>query len=150
MSELAELERRIADALDRIGAGIEKIDTSAPEPVVDEAQVAELTEALEAERTANVQLEERLKTLRRQSEARIKELEDEAGDLKAAAAETAEQLRQARHELQAARQAAANGPDIDALEAELSGLRKVRDADRAELDDILASLKPLMEDRTNA
>ncbi len=152
MSELADLERRITDALDRIGTGLEKLEPPAPaaEPVVDNAEVERLTEALEAEKTANAQLEERLKTLRRKTEARIKELEDEAADLKAAAAEAGEQLRQARHDVQAAQAAGANGTEVKALEEELQGLRRVRDEDRAELDDILASLKPLMEDRDNA
>lgn len=149
MSELAELERRITDALDRIGSGLERLDgpgaTAGPTP----EEMAAMVEALDAEKTVNEQLEERLKALRRKDEARIKELEDEVDDLKAAAAEVTAQLQQARHDLEAAAAPVEDG-EKQALVSELEGLRKTRDADRAELDAIVASLKPLLKEARNA
>jgi len=151
MSELADLERRITDALDRIGTGLEKMTAPAPAPeAADSGEMAALSEALDAEKTANAQLEERLKTLRAQSEARAKESEDEVGALKAAASETEVQLAKAQQDLRASESAQTDGAALKAMEDELQGLRKVRNADRAELDGILAGLKPLMEDQTNA
>lgn len=158
MSELAELERRINNALDKIGKGLERIAEPAADAGDSEELVA-LREALNDERTANAQLEERVKTLRRKDEARIKELEDEIDDLKAAASETAEQMQQLQKNNQdltaaskdsvAAAEAVAEA-ELQRLKHQVQKLRKARDGDRAELDEILGSLKPLLEEETNA
>lgn len=154
MSELAELERRINDALERIGSGLERLDGAAGD---DGEDVASLREALQDEKTANAQLEERIKSLRRKDEARIKELEDEIGDLKAAAGETGAQITQLRTDnqslrskLEAQQAELTKSADSAALEQELERLRKQRAADRAELDAIIRELAPLMEETENA
>lgn len=157
MSELAELERRINDALERIGSGLERIDAADAAAAGDGEDLEALREALQDEKTANAQLEERIKSLRRKDEARIKELEDEIGDLKAAASETGAQITQLRtdnqsltSQVEAAQADLANAPDSVALQQELERLRKLRAADRAELDAIIRELAPLMEETENA
>lgn len=59
MSEIEELQGRIAAAMDRIGAGIGALSAT-PEATDD----GDLTQELEEERLANAQLEERLKKLK--------------------------------------------------------------------------------------
>ena len=58
-------------------------------------------------------------------------------------------MQQARHDLEAAAAPVEDG-EKQALVSELEGLRKTRDADRAELDAIVASLKPLLKEARNA
>ncbi|MGR3679652.1 MAG: hypothetical protein ACU0AZ_16900 [Paracoccaceae bacterium] len=62
MSQIEELQARIVSAMERIGAGVENAAAVAaaapPEPA------AELTQALEEEKLANAQLEDRLKSLK--------------------------------------------------------------------------------------
>lgn len=170
MSEIAELERRITAALDRIGAGLERLDAAAaatdtpPAEDVppDTGEADSLREALAAEKEANTQLEERIKALHSQQETRVKELEEQVGDLKSGAREAGAQLQQLRKtnqqlqiSLQSLREAGADSttePHLinQAMMSELEGLRSIRDADRAEMDAILGSLKPLLEEETNA
>ena len=156
MSEIADLERRITAALDRIGAGLDGLG-SGP----DATGSAELQDTLEAERMANAQLEERIKTLHDQHDIRIKELEEQVATLKAGTMEAknqAQQLRKTNQHLQASlqtlREAAASGiePHLinQAMMSELDGLRSVRDSDRAELDEILAALNPMLKETQNA
>ena len=59
MSQIEELQSRITAAMDRIGTGL-----GALEAAQDEAAQNDLTQALDDEKTANAQLEERLKTLK--------------------------------------------------------------------------------------
>mgnify|MGYP006291582955 CR=1 FL=1 len=79
MADISELEHRITTALDRISAGVEKLSRppepgpEAPAPEAGETgaaaeagEVARLTDELEAERTANAQLEERIAALKQQ------------------------------------------------------------------------------------
>ena len=99
MSEIAELERRIKEAMDRIGTGLDGLGKAG-----DSAVTQELTDALEAEKMANAQLEERVKALNSGQGERIKELEDQLTSLKAAALEARNQtqtLRKTNQHLQA-------------------------------------------------
>lgn len=74
MQDIAELERRITAALERITKGVVGLER----PAVAEGavagladEIARLTEALEEERMANAQLSERLRVVRdREAEAR--------------------------------------------------------------------------------
>lgn len=156
MSDLAELERRINDALERIGSGLERIDGAGAASAADGEDLEALREALQDEKTANAQLEERIKSLRRKDEARIKELEDELGDLKATVSESGAQIAQLRKgnqsltaQIEARDAELAKAADSAALEQELERLRKLRAADRAELDAIIGDLAPLMEETEN-
>jgi len=152
MSEIVELERRIKEAMDRIGAGLDGLGKAG-----DSTAVQELTDALEAEKMANAQLEERVKALNSGQGERIRELEEQVTGLKAAAMEAKNQmqaLRKTNQHLQASltaiREAAAEGiePHMlnQAMMSELEGLRAVRDSDRAELDEILTALKPMLKE----
>jgi len=159
MSEFAELQSRIDAAMARIGAGLEAL---AKLPKSDPAEATALTEALEAERTANAQLEERVKAIRERQENLVGTLEAEVAKLRREMARhdnDLNRLKQVNAELRANNQAlrAANAEGLgDAglintgLESELDGLRASHDADRAELDAILGELKPLVEARTDA
>ena len=158
MTEIADLERRISAALERIGAGLEGI--GAPPPVAEgpgEAELQQMQDAIEAERTANAQLEERVKTLHEQRDA----LKAEAEALKSASNEARNQVQQLRKtnqhlqaSLQTLREASAAGvePHLinQAMMSELDGLRSVRDADRAEVDEILGALQPLLREAHDA
>lgn len=76
MQDIAELERRISAALARIDRGLDGLTApaTAPDPAAEAAVQAEMTrlsEALEEERMANAQLNERLRVVKaREIEAR--------------------------------------------------------------------------------
>ncbi len=75
MSQIEELQRRIAAAMDRIGAGVETL-SRLPEPAAVDAEAegvldTDLLAALEDEKLANAQLEERIKTLKARHEVEI-------------------------------------------------------------------------------
>jgi len=162
MTDIAELERRITSALDRIGTGLDGLSLPSTEPVADPAELTNLRELLEAEQIANAQLEERVKSLRKTLEAKLAEVESELSAAKASANEAKNQLQQMRktnQHLQASlstlREAAAKGtiePHLinQAMTSELDGLRAVRAADRAEMDEIMASLKPMLQEAQDA
>lgn len=159
MSDITELERRITAALDRIGTGIDGLgsgDSSA------------LQTALDEEKMANAQLEERVRSLKDQHEAKVAEIETGladrlaklTADLEAARNEAGEAksqnraLRQSNQRLQASlhslREASANAVEPhminQAMMSELEGLRAARSADRAEVEEILGALEPLLKE----
>ncbi|KMW56609.1 hypothetical protein AIOL_001563 [Candidatus Rhodobacter oscarellae] len=166
MSDITELERRITAALDRIGTQVDQLKAGAAGP-----DPAALEEALEAEKVANAQLEERVKSLREQNEAQLNELERSAAERVAEAEAERDKLRgelqeakaqnrslnQATQKLQASLQAlsaaSANGVEPhmlnQAMMSELEALRAVRTADVAEMDDILGAMKPLLTEAAN-
>lgn len=164
MNDIAELERRITVALERIGAGLDALgskgavpghEAPAPDHRADD-EVALLQEALDAERTTNAQLTERVRAIREKQETMVGGLEKKVARLAEqldVAAQDLQRLRQANQELadsnSALRAAAAAGladPDLvnDAMVTELEALRAARAADMAEMDDILSELKPLI------
>ena len=124
MSDIAELEQRIAVAMDRIGQALQGFD---PRAGADDAalaaaeaagaekaraeadvEIAGLKEALEAEQTANAQLRERV--------AAVKAKKDQLQER------------------------------LSALETAEAELQHRRAADRAELDDLIAALSPLVKE----
>ncbi|GGL62423.1 hypothetical protein [Wenxinia marina] len=157
-TDISDLERRITAALDRIRRGIDAIPEPAPAPEISAEDHAALSQRLEEERTANAQLEERVRVLKERQEGRIAALEREVaaereragrldGDLQA--------LRQANAELSDTvaqlRGALEEGLDDPALVnrailAELEGLKAARAADRTEIEEILAELRPIIEE----
>lgn len=166
MTELAELERRIGAALDRIAQAAEALPV-APDPskasdaqAEADAEAAERTaalrEALEAERSANAQLSQRLSLLRQRHETRLSQTERklartneqldvqgfELQRLKRANA----QLAEANRRLIAAQEAGRPDPGAAsrALQAELDALRAERRAEMAELEEIMAEIAPLV------
>jgi chromosome segregation ATPase len=158
MTDITELERRITAALDRISIGLPGIGGSGDAG----AEVARLREALEAEQTANAQLEERVKAIRDRQEQTVSALEAEVARLREAAAgheagmqrlkRINDQLRQNNLALREANQEGVGDPHLinKAMMTELDALRTTHDADRAELDAVLGALRPLLEGEVNA
>lgn len=162
MNDIAELERRIALALERIEAGLDMLGTAAAGPSAAaapseaEARIAELEDALETERTTNAQLTERVRAIREKQETMVSALETKVARLTRqvdAAALELQRLKQANEDLRDVNHtlslAAAEGvaqPELinHALMTELEALRAARAADLAEMDDILSELKPLI------
>lgn len=154
MTDGSELERRIHAALDRIAAAGDAL--SAP------AEGGDLASALEAERAANAQLEERVRAIRDRQETVVGRLEREVADLKAALAvrdATVQKVRRMNGLLRKTNRAlrAANAGNVadaelinGALEAELQALRTLQETDRAELDEIIATLEPVVREVRHA
>lgn len=153
MSDINEFEQRISAALERIGKGFDRLSAGTGGSDQSEA----LQAALAAEKSANAQLEERVRAIREKQDGHLAQLETRLAKL-SARAEAAEQeidrLRAVNAELRAnnaaLRQANAGGLGSvglinEGMLAELEALKALRDSDRAELDQILAELAPLTE-----
>lgn len=165
-TDITELERRLSAALDRIGqagaalAAAPRPD-NAPDDTAAQEALAQLEEALEAERSANAQLEERVRAIREKLDTKVAQLEQQLAEAqtraKAAETDTA-RLRQAAEELRrnndALRAANAEGladPQLinRAMEAELATLRALRDSDRDEVNAVLDALAPFAPEETH-
>jgi chromosome segregation ATPase len=158
MSDGTELERRIHAALDRIAAAADGLSAQAG----DDGSLADLQAALDAERSASAQLEERVRAIKEKQETVVGRLEREVADLKAALAvrdATVQKVRRMNGLLRKTNRAlrAANAqhlPDPElingALEAELDALRTLQESDRAELDEIIATLEPVVKEVRHA
>lgn len=204
MSEIAEFERRISFALERVERGFEaamaraeairaaeaadfaaaaaqveaalaetqemgqsaapveapveaptEAPVAAPDPA-QEAELAQLREALDAERMANAQLSERVRAIREKQENTLSALEKRlAATTRALEALKAEasRLKRANADLAAANQSlVAAGPEgagalvNRAMQAELESLRAARGAEAAELADLISALEPVLDD----
>ncbi|MGJ8584639.1 MAG: hypothetical protein ACSHXD_11130 [Marinosulfonomonas sp.] len=163
MTDVIALEQRITIALDRIGNGLGRLSQPSPEPAAaDPDEVAALQAALEGERVANAQLEERVKAIKVKQESVVHTLEAEVTNLRQQLSErnaAVEQLKSVNGALRdnnkALREANAQGlGDVDLINngmvAELEALRTTQESDRAELESILVELKPLVEGNSNA
>ena len=164
MSQIEELQGRIAAAMDRIGAGIETLGAQAGAD-----SLSEQAAALDEEKLANAQLEQRLEALKVKHQDEMdaqKAALDNSDELESLRADAATQsqamarldmdvqrLRQANDLLRdsnaALRQANENGvgePHLinKAMLAELEGLRAARATDSAEVSAVLAKLGPLL------
>jgi chromosome segregation ATPase len=163
MNDIAELERRITLALERIGAGIDMLGTTgggtaaaSDDSAGADSHIAELEDALEAERAANAQLTERVRAIREKQETMVSALERKVARLTEQADSATlelQRLRQINEDLSDANRAlslaVAEGvsePELinHAMMSELEALRASRAADLAEMDDILSELKPLI------
>ena len=161
MSDIEDLQRRIIAAMDRIGAGAERLAEAGGD--------AGLAEALEEEKLANEQLRERLRAVVEKHAAELAEAQAQAADtaeLDALRAELTgqkdamaaldmdlqrlrqanDQLRQSNAALREANEAGVGEPHLinKAMLAELEGLRAARAAETAEAGAILARLEPLV------
>jgi len=166
MTDISELEGRITAALERIGTGVQALSATPPEPEaapVDEGELARLREALDIEKEANAQLEERVRVLKGRLESNAKAVEAELETLKTQAREAQGQMQklraanqQLRGSVEALRKASAEGGGVEphlinqAMMSELDGLRAARAGDRAEIDAILTELKPLLQENADA
>lgn len=164
MTEIAEFERRITAAMDRISKGLSK-PVDADQVIWDDAAVAALQDALDDERSTNAQLGERLRVLKEREAAEAVAAEP-IEDLAPRVAELTRQLDVQGLELQRMRKTAiqlretlraileAQPKDaVDAhlinkaMLAELDALRATRATETAEMDEILAELTPLLQER---
>ncbi len=161
MTDITELEQRITAALDRIGSGLDGL-AAAGQGKLDKAEIAELRESLDAEKTANSQLEERVVAITEKQVTLVETLEAEVTKLRNDhARHTAElqnlkrvngKLRKNNRALRDANHQGVGDASLinSGLDAELDALRVSRESDRAELDAILVELKPLVEGRAHA
>lgn len=99
MTDIADLENRLSAAMDRIATGLSNVSSGSGGGNADQsAEIAALKAALEEERTANAQLQERIRVLTLAAEARS------TGDSQGAAAAISDMHHQ---EIEAIRDAAA-------------------------------------------
>lgn len=137
MQDIVELERRLTAAIGRIGAGVDRL--SAVEPVVqdsasrdeDAAEIARLNEALDEERMANAQLNERLRVLSAREEASGGQAAAENDALKAQLAAQGDEIATLRRVLAEAGK-------------EIAALRAARAEEAGEMAEIAAALEPLV------
>lgn len=152
MSDISDYERRITAALDRAQQALEQLGAG------DGGDTAALTAELEAERVANQQLEERVRAIKEKQETTVAGLETEVARLqealKARDAEV-QGMRQVNEALRASNAAlrTANAKGLadpalvnDAMVSELDSLRAARAAERAEIEEILATLEPVLKE----
>ena len=175
MNDIAELERRIAYAMERIAKGIEGLDRAgaaqplaevAPAPIaptvaVSEEEIATLRAELAEERLANAQLEERVRALRQKqeaqaqrSEAELTRLHDMMQHLDAELSrlrKANDQLQDSNAALRAANQAGVGEPHLinKSMMAELESMRAARQVDIAEVEAIKGALVPLLQDNAH-
>lgn len=158
MNDIVELERRILYALERIGTGLEAAGAgpAVAQVAVSSSEADDLKNELEAERSANAQLNERVRAIKEKQETMVAALEARVArltqQLDAQGAELQRQ-RQLNVQLNATNQrlgdaARSQLPTADlvnaAMETELAALRIARAAEMAEMEEILSELKPLI------
>lgn len=154
MQDLAELERRINAALQRIGAGVEGL--SAPvAPAVDTTELDRLKAELAAERARNAALRQELAAPKpaakpaSELEARVEQLTRQIDVQGLEMQRMRKNVVQLRESLRALRRSASEklaDPEMinRAMLAELESIRVTRFAEMAELDEIIAELDPLI------
>ncbi|MGB5871017.1 MAG: hypothetical protein WBH04_12520 [Albidovulum sp.] len=168
MNDISELERRILYALERINQGASALAEGggrviapvAAAPMAgagaDTAEVEALHAELEAERLANAQLTERVRAIKDKQETMVTVLEKKVArlteQLDGSGAEL-QRLRRLNAELietnQALSDAAREGiasPELlnQSLLTEIEAMRASRAAEMAEMEEVMAELKPLI------
>lgn len=154
MSDIAELERRITAALERIGTGVDGM--GAASAAADGNETEALREALEAEKVANAQLEERVSAIKEKQETTIKDMESRIETLTTDAAKheadakkllhVNAQLRESNDALRESNESGVGDAHLinKAMQTDLEALKATRKADLAELETIMAELKPMI------
>ncbi len=133
MQDIVELERRITAAMERIGAGLDR-RASSEGGKGDGDEIARLTEALDEERMANAQLNERVRVLHDRATSGAGEADE---GLQAQLAAQADEISTLRRVLAEAGK-------------EIASLRAARAAEAAELAEVVAALDPLVKDAEHA
>ncbi len=162
MQDIAELERRITAALDRIGLGLDRmpVGVASARTTPDDAQAKELARvqaALDEERMVTAQLNERLKSVKDKEALLRAELDEkcqrltrqldtqglELQRMRKSAVQLREQLREIREA-----QLRDTDPHLvnKAMLTELEALRATRMTEMAEMDELIAELSPLLEE----
>lgn len=154
MSDISVLEGRITAALDRIRQGVEAQGIS-------ESPDTALSSELDAERAANAELVERVRNLKERQDTQVASLTGRVESQRAQMMHLDEELQRLRasnaqlREMNARlRDAVTQGPSSELLDAavaaELEALEAQRSSEAAEVDAILAELKPLIEETPHA
>ena len=165
MGELGELEKRIADALERIRSGVEGLSSGSSEDMVAAseadalaeqlslvtADLAEASEALAAERASKAEVQAELDALKATSSGAGNgdaALEAELRTLQA----SVQELQTANAELRRSALTGVTDPDLinRSLAADLEAVQAARMAELRDLDAILKTLDPVIEERGNA
>lgn len=161
MQEIAELERRITAALERIGRGVESLGPQglpAMPVLAGDGDVARLTEALDEERMANAQLAERLRVVRDKDGSEKADLVAAREALQDQLAAQSDELNRLRRSLDQVNAELADLRDVatrsvvepehinKAMLAELEALRSARASEAAEVAEIVAALNPLISE----
>ena len=175
MSQIDELQGRIIAAMERIGTGVAALDSSPAETAEAEPDTdPDIVTALEEEKLANAQLEERLKSIRGKHDKEVAALKAELAnssvsqklrsDLAAQSEAMArldmdvqrlrqsnDQLRESNASLRGANEQGVGEPNLinKAMLSELEGLRASRATDAAEASAILSKLEPLLAGAAN-
>jgi chromosome segregation ATPase len=156
-TDITELERRITQAMERIGRSLPRLPATEAGPDLG-AEVAKLREALAAEKARGAELAEKLRSLKdrepmssAQVEAKIERMTrqlDVQGLELQRMRKTTIQLREQLRTLHQAASAGLVEPQMvnKAMLAELDALRATRHTEVAEMDEILAELGPLIEE----
>ena len=152
MNDITDFERRITTALDRAQQALEQLSAG------DGGDNSALAAELEAERVANQQLEERVRAIKEKQETTVARLEDEVASLRGALEARDAEVQQMRSVNDALRASNATLRDANAqgladaglvnaaMTSELDALRAERAADRAEIEEILATLEPVLKE----
>ena len=155
MSDIHQLEGRITAALDRIREATAR-QQAAPAPVVAPVDTADLSAQLDDERTANAQLEERVKALKDRQDSTIADLEVKAAGHAQQLAELEAEIQRLRGsnadlcdvtaQLRSAAADGATAPELinRATIAEVEALQAQRASEVVEIDAVLSTLKPLI------
>ena len=152
MSDISDLERRITSALDRATKALEQLSVQAEETGPD------LSAELEAERVANRQLEERVRAIKEKQETTVTALEREVSELRDALSARDGEVQQMRSVNAALRETNGKLRDANAkgvgdaglidqaMSSELESLRVARSAQQAQIEEILATLEPVLKE----
>jgi hypothetical protein len=160
MQDIAELERRINAALDRIGSGLDRLPAApraASVPPADTKDLARMQAILDEERMVNAQLNERLKTVKEKEALARAELDEKCQRLTRQLdtqglelqrmRKTAVQLREQLRELREAQVGDMDPQLINrAMQAELEALRATRMTEMAEMEELIAEISPLLDE----
>jgi len=161
MQEIAELEKRITAALERIGKGVDRL-AQAPRsaPSASGGADAALRAQLEDEKALNTQLQEKLRAAKeRESKGDLQEKIDRLTQQLEVQGLELQRMRRTtaglRDQLAALRAAQAEGvaePQLinKAMAAELDALRAERLTEVAQIDEILAALDPHIAEAAHA
>jgi chromosome segregation ATPase len=163
MQEIAELERRITFALERVSKGLAQLALpSAKDPVIATAsnddQTAALRLELDEERTVTAQLQERLRAIKEKEVLALEALQSQLTSMSGMLAKQNAELGRLRRSLSDTTQELANLTDAGqtgtieashinaAMQSELQALRLLRASEAEELGNLVSVLTPLIEE----
>ncbi|PRY22716.1 hypothetical protein CLV78_106258 [Aliiruegeria haliotis] len=140
MSEISDLENRISSAMERIGRAVQAFEPASNAPGVPAQDLAEARASAEAAQAAEAEAATRAEA----AEAEVSRLQE------ALEAETTAgaQLRERVNSLKTMKDR--QQERIHELETQLYTQAESRDADRAELDGLIAALEPLVKEQRDA